>query len=202
MAAPASSLRYASAARWVPLLVAPALVAYLLPGMGAAMMYDRSAILAGESWRLVTGHWVHFSASHLLWDALVLAVTGWLIESRAYRHFVLLSLLSALAIGLVMLISLPDMATYGGLSGIAMASTVYLALHGWREAGPGRAMWLAILLLCAGRLLLDTWLVQFSVVRIDDPHVVPVPASHFIGAATGLLVYLWSIAKNRLCGGS
>lgn len=199
MAAPAS-LRSAPTARWTLLLVAPALVAYLLPGAGAAMVYDRSAIFAGELWRLVTGHWVHFSASHLLWDTLVLSVTGWLIESRTYRHFAFLCLLSALAISLAMLISLPGMATYGGLSGIAMASTVYLALHGWREAGPGRGMWLAILLLCAGRLLLDIWLGQFAVVHIDDSQVVPVPISHFIGAATGLLVYLWSITTNRSCG--
>lgn len=202
MAAPASSLRPAPTARWVLLLLAPALVAYLSPGAGAAMVYDRSAIFAGELWRLITGHWVHFSASHLLWDALVLAVTGWLIEVRAYRHFVLLCLLSALAIGLVMLISLPDMAVYGGLSGIAIASTVYLALHGWRDGGPGRAIWLAILLLCTGRLLLDIWLGQFAVVHIDDSQVVPVPASHLTGAAAGLLVYLWSVTRDRSCGGN
>jgi len=198
MAASTSSLNRAPSARWTVLLLAPALVAYLFPGAAAAMVYDRSAILGGELWRLITGHWVHFSASHLVYDGLVVGVTGWLIESRGYRYFALLCLLSALTISLAMWVLLPDMAVYGGLSGIAMASTVYLALHGWREGGPERGLWLAILVLCVGKLAMDAMLGHFALVHIEDNRVVPVPLSHLAGATTGLLLYLWSAIHRRV----
>jgi rhomboid family GlyGly-CTERM serine protease len=183
---------------WALLVVAPAVVAYLFPGVGAAMAYDRPAILAGEPWRLITGHWVHFSASHLVYDGLVVAVTGWLIESRGYRCLALLCLLSALAISAVMWIGLPEMAIYGGLSGVAMATTVYLAVRSWLDAGPGRGLWLAVLALCVGKLVMDASTDHFALVRVEASQVVAVPLSHLTGAGAGMLLILWHTLSGRL----
>ena len=72
MAAPTSRLSAKPSAGWPAFVVVTALAVYLLPGVGEALVYDRSAILTGELWRLVTGHWVHFSASHLFYDVTVL----------------------------------------------------------------------------------------------------------------------------------
>lgn len=199
MAASATQLNARPLARWAVLFLVPALVVYLLPSVGAAMIYDRSAILAGELWRLLTGHWVHFSASHLFYDVAILGVTTWIIEFRGYRYFLALCLLSALAISIVMLVSLPDMAFYGGLSGIAMASTVYLALHGWREAEPWRGICLCILLLSVGKLVLDASIGHFAVVNIEDISIAPVPLSHLTGAVSGVVVYLWSAMNRSSC---
>lgn len=199
MAASATQLNARPLARWAVLFLVPALVVYLLPSVGAAMIYDRSAILAGELWRLLTGHWVHFSASHLFYDVAILGVTTWIIEFRGYRYFPALCFLSALAISLVMLVSLPDMAFYGGLSGIAMASTVYLALHGWREVEPWRGICLCILLLSVGKLVFDASIGHFTVVNVEDISIAPVPLSHFTGAVSGVVVYLWSTMNRSSC---
>jgi len=183
-------------AGWPVLVVVSALVVYLLPDVGTALVYDRSAILSGELWRLVTGHWVHFSVSQLFYDVTVLGITGWIIESRGYRYFAALCLLSALSISFAMLALLPDMAFYGGVSGIAMASTVYLALQWLGKPAPWRWVGLSILLLCVGKLIFEASIGHFILVPLKDDWVV-VPLSHLVGTFSGLIMYLWS-TMNRL----
>lgn len=197
MAAASAQLK-ARTVRSPLLLVMPALAAYLLPGAGAVMIYDRAAILDGEIWRLLTGHWVHFSASHLLCDAAVLAVIAFLCELRGYRHLPALCLLAAPAIGLAMLLLLPDLAEYGGLSGIAMAGIVYFALHALRDAEPWRELGLGILLLAGAKLVFDFCLGQFLLVDTGTSSVLPVPLSHLTGAACGVVAWLWSSRKGRV----
>lgn len=196
MAAPTSHLSAKPSFGWPALVVVSALVVYLLPGAGAALVYDRSAILTGELWRLVTGHWVHFSTSHLFYDVTVLGITGWVIKIQGYRYFMALCLFSALSISLVMLVFLPDMAFYGGLSGISMASTVYLALKGLREPTPWFWVGIFVLLLCVGKLAFDASIGHFALANFEDDLVVPVPLSHFVGVASGLVVYLWSVRNS------
>jgi len=178
--------------QWPAALAACAVGTYLSPGLSAILIYDRSAILGGELWRLITGNWVHFSASHLSYDVIVLGVAGWLIESRGYRFFPALCGVTALAIGLAIFAALPDMAQYGGLSGVAMASAVYLALHGLREASPWRWIGVGILAFCLAKLLSDVVGGGLALIEWQDEAVVNVPLSHVVGAAAGLGMYLWS----------
>jgi rhomboid family GlyGly-CTERM serine protease len=197
MAVPTRPLNGRPLLGWPAFVVAAALVVYALPGAGAALVYDRAAILDGEVWRLVTGHWVHFSASHLFYDVAVLGVTGWLIGSLGYGCFPALCLLSAVSIGLVLLVFVPGMANYGGLSGIAMASTVYLALRALHEPRPWGGAASAVLLVCIGKMVIELLTGHYTVMNVDPELVVPVPASHLVGAASGVAVYLWS-RINRL----
>lgn len=183
---------------WSVSLATCAVAVYLLPNLSAALIYDRSAILSGEFWRLITGHWVHFSASHLICDVIVFGFSGWLIESRGYRHFAVLCVCSALSISLVMLATLPDMARYGGLSGVAMSSIVYLALHGRREARSWRGVCVGILALSIGKLVMDVFAEHLHLVDFEDAAVVTVPTSHLVGAATGFVMYLWSVGRLPL----
>ncbi len=48
--------------------------------------YDRGAIAAGESWRLVTGHLVPADGSHALWNISGLALLSFLFERRLGRQ--------------------------------------------------------------------------------------------------------------------
>lgn len=52
-------------------LVGLAVLATVHPAFHAWCVLDRDALAAGEVWRLWTGHLTHFSASHLVVDALV-----------------------------------------------------------------------------------------------------------------------------------
>lgn len=131
------------------LFALPALAVALAP---ALFVYDRAAILHGEGWRLVTGHWVHFSASHAVWNLFALIVaTTWLERLRpgwAWRFVAL----AAPAISLGLLVLAPTMTVYGGLSGLAVGIVTLLALVQFQNAPRGRGWWLAALALIVGKI--------------------------------------------------
>ena len=92
------------------------------------LAYDRTAIQAGEIWRLLTGHITHYSADHLLWDALMFVVLGLLVEGRCRGSFVVTVLASATAITVVLWFAHPQVAAYRGLSGIDSALFTHYAI--------------------------------------------------------------------------
>src|SRR5262249_40581548 len=108
-------------------LVALAVAASLLPGAAAWLQYDRVAISDGELWRVVTGHFVHWSGEHLFWDVLALGVLGWLCEQEAPRRFLACLAVSAVAIPAILWFAEPRMAAYRGLSGLDSALFAMLA---------------------------------------------------------------------------
>lgn len=98
--------------------------------------FDRHAILAGEIWRLWTGHLIHYSARHALFDyatalaagAVVLPVLGW-------RRLCLDLALAAPLIGIGLLLTAPQCLHYRGASGIAVLLLVLAARALWPRAG-------------------------------------------------------------------
>lgn len=84
--------------------------------------YERSALLAGEEWRLLTAHLVHMNGMHLLFNLaglFLLCELLWL--DLPIRHGAGLLLISALGVGLLLWWLQPGLAWYAGMSG---------ALHG------------------------------------------------------------------------
>ena len=82
------------------LLVASALLALLpfaFPSIDGWMQYDRSAIAAGEAWRLLTGHWTHWSLEHLFWSGGAFLLLAGLFRGSARRLLGCVAL-SALAV--------------------------------------------------------------------------------------------------------
>lgn len=178
------------------LVVAGGIVTYLIPGLASQMVYDRAAILAGETWRLFSGNWVHFSPSHLFYDLLALGIAGWIIERRRYPYFGLVCVLSALSIGTVLLAMKPELQFYGGLSGVATGAIVFLALHGLREPGPWRWICVATLVLTLGKVLLESMTGQLTFAVVDRIPFVPVPLSHVVGGLTASLIFWCSTARK------
>ena len=91
------------------------------------LQYERAAVLAGEAWRLVTGHLVHADAAHLGWNLLGVLIVGYLF-AREYtgRQWLLVLAASTVATGLGFLLLEPQLETYVGFSGL---------LHGCMAAG-------------------------------------------------------------------
>jgi rhomboid family GlyGly-CTERM serine protease len=180
------------------LVVAAGIVTYLIPGLASHMVYDRAAILAGEGWRLFTGNWVHFSPSHLLYDLLAFVIAGWIIERRGYPYFGLVCALSALSIGSVLLAMRPEMQFYGGLSGVATAAIVYLALHGLRDPGPWHWICVFALVLTLGKVFLESMTRQLTLAQVDRIPFVPVPLSHVLGGVTAFLIFWWWSSARKV----
>lgn len=166
------------------LFVLPTALAALAP---AVCVYDRAAILHGEWWRLVTGHWVHFSVSHAAWNMLVLLGAGAWLEHGRPGALARYTLLAAPLLGLGLLATTPTMAFYGGLSGVAVGVATLLALTQLSAANAARAWWLAALALIVAKLVWES--VNGSALFSDfgSAAIRPSTAAHALGATTALL---------------
>jgi rhomboid family GlyGly-CTERM serine protease len=176
-------------------LCALALLTAQLPGAGAALVFERGALAAGECWRLLTGHWVHWSTDHLLWDVGTFAALGAACELRSRRRFAVCVVGSALAISAAVFYLLPELERYGGLSGIDCALFALLGTELWRERrreGGRKAAALAAALGTALALKLGFEFFSGGNVFVANlgASIVPVPAAHVAGAAVGLAVPL------------
>ena len=181
--------------------IALALVVQLSPALGAALIFDRAAVGAGEYWRIATASLVHFSWAHLAGDTLVLVVAGWLLEERHAAEIAALLVGASVASGLAVLAFAPELRWYGGLSGIAHAAVVYVALLGVRGGGRRRALSCLALIIIATKLASDAGRVRL----IDASHLgAPVTVANVshLGAvayALGLCacVTMWARAHER-----
>ena len=149
---------------------------------------------------MFTGHWVHFSTSHLVYDLLALGIAGWIIETQKLPHFGWLCLLAPWLISAVLLWFEPQMKLFGGLSALATTAIVYLALFGLHDAAPWRWVCLATLLGIAGKIIFETTTGRMIFVTTDNVPVAVSVASHISGVLIALLFYGWAkvfTGKNR-----
>jgi rhomboid family GlyGly-CTERM serine protease len=179
---------------WLPVAIGLALPAIQAGASIDAWRYDRSAVLAHQWWRLVTGHLVHADARHLGWNLLGLALVWWLFANQyTVRAWVAILLASTVAIDAGFLVLMPDLEWYVGFSGV---------LHGMMAAGL-----LAWLVRTRDPL---TWLVAvlFAAKLVWEHAVGPLPLAarsmqmpviheaHSFGALGGLLAAAVLLARR------
>jgi rhomboid family GlyGly-CTERM serine protease len=115
-----AALGLGSVLLWIPALAAGRRSALIL-------IYDRTAVLRGEVWRLVTCHLAHLSGSHLAWNLLaLLALAGLFGSALRPATWWRAALASALAASLGVLWLEPGILAMSGLSAL---------LHGLLAAG-------------------------------------------------------------------
>jgi len=163
-------------------LLLAAVVVYLLP-FSEALIYDRGAILEkAEVWRVITGHWVHFSGMHLLGNLSLIGVIGWLNGRTRGGPFDLLSVIWAGGIGVGLLLWAPLLERFGGLSGIGHAACAHLAVCTAAKGGWWRAAGIGFLALLLAKVVWDFRLDPSSQLF---PGVPLEPRSHALGFALG-----------------
>jgi rhomboid family GlyGly-CTERM serine protease len=171
------------------LMVGAAVVVALIPQWSAWLIYDRSAILSGQLWRMFTGHWIHLSTRHLVWDVLALGTAAWILEAGDMPRLGWFFVAAALSISAAMLVFEPHMRYCGGLSGLATAAITLLALRGLTEPPPWRWICVAALLGLTGKILFELSTGQSVFVDFDKAPVVVSVSSHIAGAATAMVWY-------------
>jgi len=175
---------------WATLLTAAvALAVFLVRGADGPLVCERPAILHGEIWRLWTGNWVHFGASHLGWNLAVLVAAGGWAERIAPRPTRWLLALAPGLIGVVLLGIEPALTVYGGLSGVAAGVLALLALVQLRRSPGDRAWWWAVLGLLALKITAEALAGHALFARFADPELRPVPLAHGVGVVTALAVH-------------
>jgi rhomboid family GlyGly-CTERM serine protease len=185
--------------RWsVPLLIGAACLALALGGEPARnwASYDRVAVENGQAWRLLTAHLVHLGWGHLWPNLLALLLIGGLLEEFLKPvEWLAASFVTAVAIGVGLLVLDPAIQWYVGLSGV---------LHGLVACG-------AVTMLLAGHVRLGAVLVvglalklaweqvyggiPLTAASVGGPVVV---AAHLYGAVSGALAGLvFGIVRRR-----
>jgi len=177
----------------VPLLLfaLPALVIAFAPPRLPLLLLERRGLFAGEIWRLWTGHWVHFSLPHLTWNLAALVAAGaWLERARPgwlLRH----TLVAAPLLSLALILLEPAMHAYGGLSGLATSVVTLLALEQAHARRADRPLWIALLLLVAGKILAEAGQDTTFFTGFASPAVRPARWAHAAGALLGLGLWPW-----------
>lgn len=165
---------------------------FLVPGARDWLAYDRAAIAAGEFWRLLTGHLVHWSLGHLVWDVGAFVLLGALCEARSRRRFLVCLAGSAVVIPAAVWWVMPGLEFYGGLSGVDSALFALLGVDLLRDELRRRSR--AALAIGVGLSLGFALKIAFEFVTgatvfvADLSHgIAPVPVAHLAGAAIGIL---------------
>lgn len=192
-----------------------ALLLFLSPNVSSWLSLDRAAVESGQLWRLLTGHWVHWSAEHLGWSLLVFFAvgafwekTGW--EKTGRRYGLLICTVgSALLISLAVWFLQPELESYRGLSGIDCALVTGAACdalgRAWRQGQ--RALTGALLLTLMGYTLKvgyematgGTVFVGNTVfVDTESASFAAVPLAHLVGGGFGCLVGGWLAVVDQV----
>lgn len=175
---------------WTLAICAGAMLIFIVPWLGTQLIYDRTAVIRGELWRLMTGNLVHLSTSHLAYDLAAFMISGTIIEIRGYRYFAMLCFLTAMMIGVAILAFEPALHYYGGLSGVVTATVTYFCLHGLADKGSWRWLCAGLLAGLAIKLWSEMWIGNSLLLSVSTEAFVPVPLSHLIGAFSALLLFI------------
>lgn len=188
---------------WLLGLIGVASVLLALGGETArlAMRYERGAVLAGEYWRLLTGHLLHGAPAHLLLNMVGLGlIAGLFPRDYSLGQWLFILLLSVVAIDAGFVLFEPQLQWYVGLSGVLHGALAAGAIGWWRyETRPLAA---ALTLVLVGKL---AWEQLCGALPLSGDMPVIVNAHLYGaagGAAAGLAIWLkaqdWSGRSRSL----
>jgi len=167
-------------------LMTTAVTAAVFPQFNELLLFDRVGIEKGQLWRLFTCHLAHWSASHLIWNLVVLAAIGWGAKNEPSRSLVTATFGALLLIGPALYLCEADMLQYAGLSGVATALFVCFACERMRSAPGERLLWGAFLIALCGKIAVEFVNPSplFATSAAIDLRVAPL--AHLVGAAAGV----------------
>ena len=184
-------------------LLVGAVVVFLwgAPGAQSPLLFRGSITSGGVT--LWTTHLVHFTLAHLWWDALMIAVAGIFVERRMGSGPLLLGLCGAApVIGMCVATVHPELAGYGGLSGIACFYAA-CALNQWTSAETNsdrllpRLIWLGAVGKVVWEVVQPGGNAIFAGALSNSQHsVVVVPAAHAAGLECG---WIFAQLSSRKC---
>ncbi len=162
-----------------------------IAGAEAAFVCDRSAVEAGEWWRLWTGNFAHFGWPHCLADTGLFMLAGWFWGYNFRAWFALASLvLMPPAVTLTVFIFEPSLGQYAGLSGMNVGYLVFFSLAGW-QASRRDWFWPALLGIHVLELVLEINQGHLggAMIPFNRPNIQIATSAHLGGAAFGILMW-------------
>ncbi len=196
----ASAVRNAIESRhavWLLGLLIATLVLLSLGGesLRSTLRYERTLVLEGEYWRLLTGHLVHGTKLHLILNVAGVGLIGALFpRDYSLPGWLLIGLLSVATIDLRFVFYEPQLQWYVGFSGVLHGALAAGAIAWWRSEA--RFLALTLSLVFAGKLLWEQ--IHGALPLLGDLPVVV--DAHLYGALGGAVAagILWLHARRRL----
>jgi len=150
------------------------------------LYFSAADIARGETWRILTGHFMHADSEHLLWNCLGLAVLGMLIEYHS-RIMLWAALGAGIAsVSALLLTPFSQLEYYCGLSGVLNTLLLVALWLEWRRT----RSWLIIVITFGSiaKAVIEVSLGASIVTHISWP---PYAWSHVAGLIGGLMI-VWA----------
>lgn len=163
------------------------------------LRYEREAVLQGEYWRLFTAHFVHGSWLHLGLNCAGLGLIAALFPHHySPRQWLLIGLVSLVAIDLGFVFWEPQLTWYVGLSGVLHGALAAGAISWWRYEAKRLALALSVIFV--GKLL---WEQLHGALPLSGGLAVVVDA-HLYGALGGVIAgtILWMNTRAEVTEGT
>jgi len=147
------------------------------------LYFSAGDIARGETWRIVTGHFMHADLQHLLWNCLGLVVLGSLIEYRS--RTVLWAVLSTgiVSVSALLLTPFSQLEYYCGLSGVLNTLLLVALWLEWRFTRSG-----LIIVVTCGVIVKTVIEVSQGVSILTHISWPPYAWSHVAGLVGGLII--------------
>ncbi|MEA2011905.1 MAG: rhombosortase [Verrucomicrobiota bacterium] len=157
------------------------------------MQFDRDCLMKIQLWRLITGHFTHFSVNHLVWDLVVFVSLGIACSVKDMKKFVTVVILSPLIISIIIWFVRPDIQFYRGLSGIDSALFTLFALNIMKESlKQGKKdfsffMGIIMILSITSKTIFEY--ISVETLFTSSANFIPLPLAHLAGIISALLIF-------------
>lgn len=175
-----------------------AIIVYCFPKLSDFLVYDRQAILNGELLRLVTAPFVHFSGSHIFWNLLVFIFAGFAVTGSRFPCFWIVCAISISLPGLILLLAIPNIKYYGGLSGAATGAAVYFCLYSFFSTEKKRGIWLLILGVILIKIIIEAVINEPIFAHAGEIPFRVLPEAHAAGCLGAVAALIWAWPGNKL----
>lgn len=174
------------------LLATMAALHFLFPDR-SLLYFSADHIMAGETWRALSGHLVHADPAHLFWNGLGLAVLGGVIERQSRELWWASLAVGVLAVDILLFMPFARLDYYCGLSGVL---NTFLIIALWLEWLSTRSrIVIAVSVACLAKVMIEVALDSSVLTQISWP---PFPWAHVAGMSGGLLLIgFWSAFNNK-----
>lgn len=172
----------------VALLVALAGLYWLVPEQ-SLLYFSATDIARGETWRIVSGHFMHADAKHLMWNCVGLAVLGTLIEQHSRRILLAALVTGVIAVSVLLLSPFSQLQFYCGLSGVLNTLLLVALWLEWRTSPS-----LLVLVIACGSVAKVMVEIFLGVSLVTDISWPPYAWAHLAGLMGGLVV-IWKQTK-------
>ena len=170
----------------VIIILAAIFLAALFSSHPTLFEWSRERLAAGEYWRLLTGHFVHFTPQHFCANITALLLLIYLMPPVNLRQAMWLTVSTPILLGILFLLVRPDLAIYGGLSGWLAAIFIFAAAAYARRPGPVGLLFRLSIVAFLLKVLIE-FTAGTSLFAEVGQGIVVEPAAHALGAAIALV---------------